>query len=274
MSTDRPSPSAARLLLGQLGYHVRVNARSRVGVFFVFLLPLMLLFALNLLHQGDTVDSRGGIRFVQFVVPAVMAFATVNVCYAITITSAALAREEGVLKRLRGTPLPPWVYIAGYVLSAGVLTLVAVVAALLLGVAVYDVEVVWDGLPVAVLTLIVGIGSFTALAFAVASRVPSADAAFPVAWGTLLPVCFVSNIFIPLDNAPGWLSTLASALPVKPFADALSDAFNPTLAQGPSRGRLAVVAVWGLASALVAPRVFSWEAHVPRRLRRLSASRG
>ncbi len=84
-------------------------------------------------------------------------------------------------------------------------------------------------------------------------------------------MCFVSDIFIPLDNGPGWLRTLASCLPVKPFAGALEDAFDPSVAAAPSWGRLAVVLAWGVAAALLAPRVFRWE---PARRRRIHAAHG
>lgn len=267
MRAEHDHPSTLRLLAGQIGYQLRILVRSRVSVFFVFVLPVMLILALDLLHGNGTISSRGGIRFNRFLAPAVMAFAVINGCYAITITTAALAREQGILKRLRGTPLPPWIYIAGRVVSAAALSLAAVLAVAVLSAAVYGVPIPWGQMPAILLTLAIGLASFTALGFAVASRVPSADAAFPTAWGTLLPVAFVSDIFMPLDHGPEWLRTLASALPVKPFADSLEDAFNPTVAHAMPWGHLAIIAAWGLGAALLAPRVFQWEHRAPRRTR-------
>ena len=93
--------------------------------------------------------SRGGIAYAQFFTPAMVAFAVVNACYMSVISSTALARDEGILKRLRGTPLPPWIYMTGRLGSAGLVALVSAIVVVAVGASVYGFEVVWSAEPCA-----------------------------------------------------------------------------------------------------------------------------
>ena len=111
-----------------------------------------------------------------------------------------------------------------------------------------------------VVTFIVGVASFAALGLAVASLVPNADSAPAVANATILPLAFISDVFVAADDRPQWVDTLGDVFPLKPFVNAFQDTLNPLVdAPGFSPGKLAVVAAWGLAGALVATRTFRWE---------------
>jgi ABC-2 type transport system permease protein len=111
-------PPALRLLAAQIGYQLRLLVRSPLASFATLVIPLMVLLAVNLLYRGTPLASRGGIAYAQFFTPAMVAFAVVNACYMAVISSITLARDEGILKRVRSTPLPPWVYMAGRIASA------------------------------------------------------------------------------------------------------------------------------------------------------------
>ena len=202
-----------------------------------------------------------------------VAFAVINVCYMNMVTQTTLAREAGILKRIRGTPLPAWAYMCGRLLSAGLVALLSAAAVLALGAGVYDFELSWSVVPVALLSTAAGISCFSALGLAVTAFVPSADAAFPLAWGTMLPLCFISDVFIPIDDAPAWLRNIASVFPVRPFADALEYAFNPVTGGGAVRwGDLLVIVIWGFAASVLALVAFRWEPQAVR-LPRLSRQR-
>jgi ABC-2 type transport system permease protein len=90
-----------------------------MAAFATLVIPLMVLLAVNLLYSGTRLSSQGGISFAQFFTPAMVAFAVVSACYMSVISSTTLARDEGILKRIRGTPLPAWVYMTGRIVSSG-----------------------------------------------------------------------------------------------------------------------------------------------------------
>jgi ABC-2 type transport system permease protein len=256
----RRRPSALRLLLVQVGYQLRVLVRSPIGSFATLVIPLMVLLAVNLLFEGTRLSTRGGIRYAQFFTPAMIAFAVVNACYMSVISSTTLARDQGILKRIRSTPLPPWIYMTGRVGSAAVVSLIAAIVVLAVGVGVYDFEMVWSAVPSALLTLAVAMFCFCSLGFAVTVLVPTADSALPIAWGTILPLCFISDVFQPIDTAPHWLRSVASFFPLRPFADTLESVFNPvTGSRAIQPGHLLLMAAWGLAAAAFALVAFRWE---------------
>jgi len=176
--------------------------------------------------------------------------------------ATTLARDEGILKRLRGTPLPPWVYMAGRVGAAALVAIVSAVVVIAVAAGAYDIVVPWRAVPSAALTLVVGAFCFCALALAITVLIPTADTAFPVAWGTALPLAFISDVFLPLDSGPDWLKSIADVFPVRHLADALEYAFNPvTGGARPQWVDLGVMLAWGLAATAVALRWFRWEPH-------------
>ncbi len=258
--TGSRRPSAWMLTAAQVRYQLRVLVRSPIAAFATLVIPLMVLLAVNLLYQGTRLSSRGGIRYAQFFTAAMVAFAVVNACYMSVISSTTLARDDGILKRIRSTPLPPWVYMAGRVVSAAFVALVSAIVVIAVGAAVYDFEVIWSAIPGVLLVLAVGMFCFCALGLAVTVVVPSADSALPIAWGTILPLCFISDVFQPIDTAPRWLQQIASVFPLRPFADDLESAFNPVTGGGALHWEhLAVVAAWGIAATAFALLAFRWE---------------
>jgi ABC-2 type transport system permease protein len=258
--SDARRAATVRLLGKQVGYQLKLLERSPMAAFATLVIPLMVLLAVNLLYSGTRLSSRGGVSFAQFFTPAMVAFAVVNACYMSVISSTTLARDEGILKRIRGTPLPPWVYMAGRIVSSGLVASVGAVVVLAVGAGVYGFQVVWAGVPAALLTLAVAMFCFCSLGLAVTVLVPAADSAVPIAWGTMLPLCFISDVFQPIDNAPHWLRSIASFFPLRPLADDLESAFNPiTGSSAIHPAHLELMALWGLVAAVFALLAFRWE---------------
>ncbi len=93
--------------------------------------------------------------------------------------------------------------------------------------------------------------------------IPNADASPAIVNVSILPLLFISGVFIPMEDAPAWLNTFADVFPVRHFSSALLTAFNPfETGAGFEPVRLAVLAGWGAVGLVVALRFFSWE---PRR---------
>ena len=238
------------LALRQVRFENRAFWRNPAAAFFTFVFPLMFMVIFNVLIGRGNPDAS------RFFTPAIIVFAVITATYTNLAMSVTMARDEGILKRMRGTPLPAWAYLAGrigHAIAIGVL-LVIIVAAF--GAIFYGVEVPWRQLPELMLTLVLGAATFCVLGLALTAFVPNADAAPAVVNATILPLLFISNVFIPLDGAPAWIEALSSFFPVRHFADAMLDVYA---GNGLAWSDLGVMAAWALAGAVVALRFFSWE---------------
>jgi ABC-2 type transport system permease protein len=169
-----------------------------------------------------------------------------------------IAREDGRLKRGRGTPMPAWVFIAGRIGNSIVVALLMLALLAAIGAAAYGVDVPWDRLPAILLTLVVGAAAFCCLGIALTAAIPSQDAAAPIVNALLLPLYFLSGVFIPEDQLPNGVIHFADVFPVRHFFDAFFDAYVPTGGSAISWDNLAVVAIWGVAGLLLAVRFFRW----------------
>jgi ABC-2 type transport system permease protein len=253
----------------QIRYQNKIFWRTPVAAFFTIAFPLMFLVLFTAIFGNDEISSLG-VTTAQFYAPALAVFGAASATYTNLAVTTAIARDEGILKKIRGTPLPPWAYIAGRVGSAVFIALIAVVIMMGVGVIVYGVEVIGSTLVAALVTFVAGAAAFAALGLMVAALVPNGDSSPAVANATLLPLAFVSDVFIVTEDSPGWMEALGNFFPLKHFAAAFGDAFNPTLTgsgfawSGSGNEyaiglHLAVIAAWGVGAAVVAVRYFKWE---------------
>ncbi|MFH1103672.1 MAG: ABC transporter permease [Actinomycetota bacterium] len=260
----------------QVRYENRLFWRTPMAAFFTLFFPLMFLLLFNLLFSGDPMEiaGRGSFTVTQFFAPSLAAFAAASATYTNIGIGTAIARDQGILKRFRGTPLPPWVYMAGRVASGVWIAGIAVVIMILVGVLGYDLHVYPGRLPAVIISFVVGTASFAALGLALAALAPTSDSAPAVANATILPIAFISDVFIPISNPPGWLVTVGNIFPLKHFVRTLQDGFSPFHAStAPEWGHIAVMALWGVAGVLAALRFFVWEPKTGgRRWRRQTAS--
>ena len=254
-------PSTPTLIAGQTKYQVLAFVRSPVGMFFTIGLPLFMLILFNALFSGGTVNVNGGEWPVQqFYTGGLAAFTAVSATYTNLVNIVPIRRDEGILKRWRSTPLPPWIYLTGWVLGALVIALIGVVLQLTVGVVFYDITIDAAKLPAILITFVIGVSAFAALGLGVAALVPNADSAPAIANATVLPLAFISDVFIPLDDAPRWLEIVGAIFPLKPFVNAFQNTLNPFVeAPGLSWSKLGVVVAWGVFGAVLARLKFRWE---------------
>lgn len=243
--------SSLSLALRQVGFENKSFWRNPAAAGFTFAFPLMFLVLFNALFRES-----------QFFVPSIAAFSVISACYTNIAISTAFARDQGILKRKRGTPLPPAAYMLARVLHASAIGVLLVGIVALAGTLFYGVDLPTDTMPAFIVAILVGAASFSALGLAITGFIPNADAAPPIVNLSILPLLFISDIFIPTERAPEWITQVADLFPVKHFAQAMAAAFNPSGTSGWESGHLAVVAVWGLVGTVIALRFFSWE---PRR---------
>jgi ABC-2 type transport system permease protein len=266
---------AAGQALRQLRFTNRAFWRNPASAFFTFAFPLMFLVIFtSLLGSGETPIEGFDLDTATYFVGAMAAFGVISACFTNIAIQTTFNRDAGILKRLRGTPLPAGAYMGARVLHAMVVGAILVMITLLFGMIAYDSPLP-TGTPLLefIAAFLVGSLSFAALALALTAVIPNADAAPPIVNAAILPLLFLSGIFIPMgDTAPAWMTTTSDIFPVKHFADAMRAGFLGNLSVDTPGGAvrvfpfewvdIAIVAAWGLVGLVLAARFFSWE---PRR---------
>lgn len=259
--SERTPPSVMALLLRQINYQNRLFIRTPIAAFFTLVFPLIFLILFGALFEGVDVAPGLEVDPAQFYAPGLAVFAAVSATYTNIGIGVTIYRDEGVLKRIRGTPLPRWVYMGGVVGSGVVVAVAGALIMLTVGFLLYGLEMEVRNALSAVVTFVVGVASFSLLGLALAAVAPSGQSAPALANATLLPVAFVSNVFISVrNNPPAWLDLVGDIFPLKAFADAFFSAFDPFEEASAYKPWLLLrIGVWGLAGALVAVGKFRWE---------------
>jgi ABC-2 type transport system permease protein len=254
--------SSGALLARQVYFTNKAFWRNPARAFFTFTFPLMFLVIFTaLLGNGDVPIGGRFVSQASYYVAAMAAFSVITACYTNIAIGVSFERDGGILKRTRGTPLPGWAFLSARVLHAVFVSILLVIICAAFGAAFYDASIpTGTALAQFAVILIVGAASFAALGLAITPLIPNADASPAIVNASILPLLFLSGIFIPLgDDAPAWIRWVGRIFPVRHFADGMQAAF---LGLPFSWNDVLVVAVWGVFGLVVAARFFSWE---PRR---------
>jgi ABC-2 type transport system permease protein len=233
------------LALWQARYELRAFARNRGRGLFTFAFPLMFLVIFASLNQGVQISKRGNISYNDFFVPGILAYAVISTTFVNIAISTAILRDEGVLKRMQGTPLPRWAYVAGRIGSTVVIVFLMSAVTLALGNIAYGVTIRGDTLPAVLVALLLGTAAFTTLGIGIVRFIPNAEAAPAVVNLAILPLTFISGIWFVTDGMPKWLLDIAKIFPVRALADSLQYAFDPrTTGGGFKADDLRTLAIW------------------------------
>ena len=259
-----PTPAARgplALLLHQARYDTLASLRNPRARFFTFMFPilLMVIFASVFGHDKTTTVDGTTVSLARFFVGGIMAMTVIVTAYAGLVITVTQAREAGALKRRRATPVPAPILIGGQALAT--LLTAAFTETLLLVVARIGYGVAFSGgaLAAMAVTVIVGTLAFACLGYAVAGLIGSPDAAQPVVQATMLPLYFISGVWIPTSSLSPTLRHIAEIFPVEHLAAALHLAsVRGSLTAALSPTDLVVLAAWAFATAVFAARRFSW----------------
>jgi ABC-2 type transport system permease protein len=233
------------LIAWQIRYEQRAYWRNRGRGIFTFVFPLMFLVIFASLNQGAHISSRGGISYDAFFVPGILAYGVIATTFVNMAISTAILRDQGVLKRMQGTPLPPWAYVVARIGSTVVIVGLMTVLTLALGAIAYNVHIRVATLPGLAATLVLGTAAFTALGIGITRFIPNAEAAPVVVNLVILPLTFISSIWFPPDGMPNWLVQIAKIFPIRALADGLQYAFDPrTVGAGLNGQDLRTLAIW------------------------------
>jgi ABC-2 type transport system permease protein len=249
-----------------IGFQVRWEQKSYwrnpAAAVFTFAFPLLFLVIFTALNGNGTVDLPGGeVKFAQYYVPAIVAFGLISACYTNLAFTVCIRRESGLLKRARGTPLSPVVYLCGIV--GNVIVVAMILTTLLVGLGVIAYGVTFPGRYLALgLAIVVGAFCFSALGIAVSTLVPNEDAAPAIINFVLFPLLFISGTFGPVSST-STLGRVAVLFPVRHLVQAMVHVFNPF---GGGIGIIAthtlIMLAWGVVGLVVSLRRFRWEPRI------------
>jgi ABC-2 type transport system permease protein len=250
---------ALRRDLGLVGWQIRYEQRAfwrnRARGILTFVFPLMFLVIFASINNGQHLSSRGGIPYNDFFVPGILAYGVIATTFVNMAISTAILRDAGVLKRMQGTPLPRWGYVAARVGSTVVIVGLMTAVTLGLGAAAYGVTVPASTLPALVVLLVLGTAAFTTLGIGITRFIPNAEAAPVVVNLVILPLTFISSIWFPTDGLPSWLQDIAKLFPVRALADGLQHVFDPrTIGSGLQAQDVRTLAIWTVIGAFLMVR--------------------
>jgi ABC-2 type transport system permease protein len=246
------------LVAHQARYDLLGVLRNRQSRFFTLVLPILFLVIFVSVFGNNKVGPDN-VKASTYYVPGLAALGIIAGSFVNLVISITAQRETGVLKRRRSTPVPAWVLIAGRALTAIVVSLAVMAALLLIGRFAYGVRLPAATLPAVVVTGIVGAATFCCLGYALSTAIRSADAAQPMVQAIMLPLYFVSGVFIPNVSLPRWLQDVAKVFPVEHLADGLRHAFDPaTHGTGILWSDVGVLVLWAAGGLAIALIRFTW----------------
>jgi ABC-2 type transport system permease protein len=225
--------------------------RNPTAAFFNFVLPLLFLALFGAIFSGSQHD-------LDVIVPGIAGMSIMSATFSALAHNLVFLREQGVLKRMRGTPMPPGSYLGAIMANAVTNAFVQVSIIVVAGRIFFGIDWPHDGAELVVFTA-GGVGCLAALGVAYSHVIPNFDAAPAFVNFVFLPVIFISGVFYDAGDAPAFLRDIARALPLTHVIDGLSGALVNGSTLADNAGALGVIAVWAAFGVFFAVRGFSWE---------------
>jgi ABC-2 type transport system permease protein len=241
----------ARLTWRQYRLERRMFWRNPSAAFFNFLLPLMLLGLFGAVFSGNQ-------DLLDVIVPGIAGMSVMSTTFSALAMNVTFLREQGVLKRMHGTPLPTGAYFGGVAANAVTNTAIQILIILVAGRLLFGVDGL-ENVPELVVFVVLGVVCFAALGVALSHVIPNFDSAPAYVNAVFLPAIFISGVFYDAADAPAFLHDVAEVLPLVHLIDGLTGAMVTGESLVDNAGSLAVLAVWAVAGVVLAVRGFSWE---------------
>jgi ABC-2 type transport system permease protein len=248
----RPLPGWAGTAWRQFRLERRMFWRNPSAAFFNFVLPLLLLALFGAIFAGERAK-------LDVIVPGIAAMSVMSATFTALAYNVTLLRERGILKRLRGTPLPTSAWLAGVAANAVANTVLQVGLVIIVGRFVFGVA--WPGEWLSLIVFIaLGVVCFAALGVALAHAIPNFESAPAYVNAVFLPQIMIAGVFYDEKTAPQILRDIAEVLPLKHLIDGMSGAMVHHAGLAAHGLALLVLALWAVAGLALAIRGFSWEA--------------
>lgn len=246
--------------LRQVRYEQLIFWRNRRAAFFTFAFPLLFIVLFGLLQKGNRYSELDGLKAEQFIIPGLLAYAIVSATFSQLAIVLARYRDSGVLKRMRGTPLPFLTWLSALIVSS--LIVVAVIVLITFAYARFALGATLPSstLPGFLATAVIGSIAFSALGLAMLRLTKNPEAAPIVVNVMVLPLTFISSVWYPTTNMPHWLQQVAEIMPLQPLAHGLQHAFDPRVTGAGFVGRdLRTLAIWAVIGSFLMVRAIRAE---------------
>lgn len=243
-----------RIYLHELRYQQIAFWRSREAAVFIFIFPLLLFLLLGSVYTGKIY----GVPAPEALLAGLLGYGCANTAFAGLAIQLVIRRENGILKRLRSTPLPPATYVVSLLVSTLIVFVLQTVALFLIGRVFYGTPFPSD-VGSFVAALVIGAAVFAALGTAMASVIRSAEGSSAVVNFILLPMAFLTGSFGPTHHYPVFLRAIGDVLPLKYFIKLVNSVYLHGHGFWTQPGALAVLAAWGIAGLVFTAFRFRWE---------------
>lgn len=243
-------PSAGAVLLTQIRYQLRLLLRTPRAVVAGIVLPALLLIVSHTGHGSIPPSALAGLAVLGVTITA----------WSTNGISLVTAREAGVLKRWRATPMPPWCYFVARLVASVIIASLSGAVTMALGVLLYHVHMTGPIALGVLVSVALGALAWSAAALAVTGLIPNVASAWPILMLVYLPVVLISGVFGGFGNEPHWLTTVARYLPAQPVIDGATRALQYSAGRTLFSGHDIVVLACWMAGGLVAARfLFRWQ---------------
>ena len=259
------APSVVRLGLARTAIELREFTRERDSMVFTFAFPVIMLFIFGSVFSGDI---GGGVSFTQYFTAGMIASGIALSSFQSLAIGIAVERDDGALKRLRGTPMPPAAYFVGKIGLVLVTSVVQCAVLLGIGAAVFGLDLPSSGARWLTFAwvFVLGVSAGTVAGIAYSSVPRSSRSAGAVVSPVVIVLQFISGVFFVYSQLPQWMQTVGAVFPLKWIAQGMRSVFLPDdfvtqeSAGGWEHGRTALVlAAWTVAGLLLALRTFRWQ---------------
>jgi ABC-2 type transport system permease protein len=258
--------------LARVGLELRLFFRERRMVFVTFAYPAIMLgiFASVFGQAGATIGPPPGIPFAQWFLPGMVATGLILLSFEYVVDTIAIERDQGGLKRLRGTPLPAASYFLGkiglvLVTCLAQTALLLAIAAILFNVPLPSSAAAWATFAW-VFALATATGCVCGIGFSAVP--PSGRAASAIVNPIVLILQFISGVFFVYSQLPAWMQLVAAVFPLKWVVQGMRSVFLPASAESMEVGGswqlgaiAAVLAAWLVVGLVVGLRTFRWTRH-------------
>jgi ABC-2 type transport system permease protein len=249
---------------------ILVALRTPRTIIFTIAFPVVLLVLFNSIfstggNETTTLPSDVKLGAEAYFTAGIIAYAAALSTFTTLAVSLTTQREHGQLKRYRGTPMPPWTFIAGQIVRAELQALAMAAILLAIGAVAYGIPVPAATFPAFVLYLLLGTATLCSLGIALSSFTPTPDAASTVAPFSVVILSFISGVWIPVDQLPSWLESVGKLFPLYHLALGLQTTLAPGASgSGLEAGNLIALAIWAAIGVRIAASRFRWEPQASR----------
>jgi len=235
----------------QFRFERRLFWRNPSAAFFNFTLPFLFLIMIASVFGANHKE-------LNILIPGIAGMSVLGTTFTALTYTFVFNREQGILKRIRGTPMPPIAYFGGVIASSVANAIVQVTLIVVIGHVLYSVSWPHDYLELVVF-VVLGVVAFGSLGIAFAHVIPNFDSAAAYVNAVFLPLIFISGVFYSTKSLPLVFKAIAVSLPLKHVIDGLHGAIVTGQGLGHNWTALVVVAGWAAVGLFLTVRYFRWD---------------